>query len=245
MLGSTRTEVRRSEMLPTSHKRHGDDVGGEGDRLGVEIAARDDFVAAGEEDRVVGDRIGLDLERARGVGEEVERGAHDLRLAAEAVGVLHPVAVVVAGDDLAAVEQGADPGGDGDLAGLAAQLMDAVVERGAAALERVDRQRAGVERGGEHALAEEQGVERDRGRGLGAVDQREAFLGGEDERVAAHALERLRGGQDFAGEVDAAFAHQRGDHVRERGEVARGADAALRRDDAAWRRRRARLRARR
>ena len=86
-------------------------------------------------------------------------------------------------------------------------------------------------RGGEHALAEEQGVERDRGRGLRAVDQREAFLGGKDERVAAHALERLRGGHDVAGEVDAAFAHQRGDHVRERGEVARGADAALRRDD--------------
>ena len=61
------------------------------------------------------------------------------------------------------------------------------------------------------------------------ISARPSF-GREHERVAAEALERVGGGEDFAGEVDAAFAHQRGDQVRERGEVARGADAALRRD---------------
>ena len=54
--------------------------------------------------------------------EQVERGAHHLRLAAEAVGVLHPAAADVAGEDFAAVEQAADRGGDADLAGLAAKL---------------------------------------------------------------------------------------------------------------------------
>ena len=94
ILGSTSTASRRSEIEPISHKRHRQDVGGEGDRLGVEIAARQRLVA--EQQRIVADRIGLDLERARGVADQVERRAHHLRLAAEAVGVLHPVAIVVA-----------------------------------------------------------------------------------------------------------------------------------------------------
>ena len=93
--------------------------------------------------------------------EQVERGAHHLRLAAEAVRVLDLAAAAVAGEDLAAVEQVGDCGGDADLAGLAAKLGDARVERLGAALERIDRQRAGGDRGGEHPLAGEQGVERD------------------------------------------------------------------------------------
>ena len=84
---------------------HGDDVGGEGDRLGVEIAAGDGRVLVREDDRIVGDGAGLDGQRARGVGEQVERGAHHLRLAAEAVGVLDLAAAAVAGEDFAAVEQ--------------------------------------------------------------------------------------------------------------------------------------------
>ena len=137
---------------------------------------------------------------------------------------------MVRGDDVAAVEQGADAGRDLDLPGLAAQPMDAVVERGAAALQGVDRHCPGNDRGVEHALAEEQGVKRDRGRGLGAVDQRQPFLGREHERIAAESRKRGGGGHDRSAKVDAAFAHQGRDHVRERGEVARGADAALRRN---------------
>ncbi len=95
---------------------------------------------------------------------------------------------------------------------------------------RIDRQRAGGERGAEHPLGHEQRVEGDGGRGLGAVDQGEAFLGAKLERLHAELLERVAGGEDFAGEVDPPLAHHRGDEVGERGEVARCADAALRRD---------------
>ena len=63
-------------------------VGGEGHRLGVEIAAGNDGVV-GQHQRIVGDRIGLDLERAGDRAQEVEAGAIDLRLAADAIGVLH------------------------------------------------------------------------------------------------------------------------------------------------------------
>ena len=94
--------------------------------------------------------------------QQVERGAHHLRLAAEAVRVLDPAAADVAGEDFAAVEQAGDGGGDADLAGLAAQFGDARIERLGATLQRIDRQRAGGDRGGEHALAAKQSVERER-----------------------------------------------------------------------------------
>ena len=64
------------------------DVGGEGHRLGVEVAAGDDLVV-GEDERVVGDRVRLGDEGGGGLAQEVEGGAVDLRLAADAVGILH------------------------------------------------------------------------------------------------------------------------------------------------------------
>ena len=73
-------------------------------------------------DWIVGHGAGFDGQSAGGIDEQVERGAHHLRLAAEAVGVLDLAAAAVAGDDRAAIEQAADCGGDADLAGLAAQL---------------------------------------------------------------------------------------------------------------------------
>ena len=110
-------------------QRHRDRVGGEGDRLGMEIAARNRGVFIGEDDRIVGDRGGFDGQRARGILQQVERRAHHLRLAAEAVGVLDPAALDVAGDDLAAFEQAGDRRRDADLSGLAAQRGNARVER--------------------------------------------------------------------------------------------------------------------
>ena len=72
ILGSTSTAVRRSEMRADLAQRHRQHVGGEGDRLGVEIAARQRSSLA-EQQRIVGDRIGLDLERARRIAHQVER----------------------------------------------------------------------------------------------------------------------------------------------------------------------------
>ena len=134
ILGSISTAVRRSDKRADLAHRHGDGVGGEGDRLGVEIAAADGDILILEHDRIVGHRARLDGQGAGGVGEEVEARAHHLRLAAEAVGVLHPAAAEMAFDDRAAVEQAAELGGDADLAGLAADLAEARVERLDAAL---------------------------------------------------------------------------------------------------------------
>ena len=194
------------------------------------LPPRDRRIPVGEDDRIVGHRARLDGQSARGIGQQVERRAHHLRLAAEAVRVLDPAAAAVAGEDFAAVEKSGDGGGDADLAGLAAQRGEARVERFDAAFQRIDRQRAGGERGGEHALAGEQGVEGDGGRRLGPVDQRQAFLGAELERLQAELLQRGGGRHDGAGKVDAAVAHQRGDQMGERREVARRADAALARN---------------
>ena len=196
----------------------------------MEIAAGKRAIVIREDDRIVGHRAGFDGQRARRILQQVERRAHHLRLAAEAVGVLDPAAGDMAGQDLAAVEQAGDRGGDADLPGLAAKLRNARVERLRRAFERIDRQRAGGDRGGEHALAQEQGVERQRGARLRAVDQRQAFLRAELQRFEAEPFERGGGGNDLAGQVDPAIAHQRRDQVRERREVAAGADAALRRD---------------
>ena len=78
--------------------------------------------------------------------------------------------------DRAAGEQRAVVLRDVDLAGLAAQRVDARIERPVAAARRVDRQRADDERRFEHRLEREQRVQRERGRDLRAVDQRQAFL---------------------------------------------------------------------
>src|SRR3546814_18575954 len=75
------------------------------DRLGVEIAARDNAAVA-EHERIVGDRVRLDAQRLAGAAEKVEAGTEHLRLAAQAVWVLHAfVAVRVALADVGFLEQ--------------------------------------------------------------------------------------------------------------------------------------------
>ena len=73
------------------------DVGADRHGLGVEIPARKDVAVVGEDDRIVGHRIRFDLECARDMAKRVEAGAHDLRLAAKRIGVLHAVLVPVRG----------------------------------------------------------------------------------------------------------------------------------------------------
>jgi hypothetical protein len=189
-------------------KRHCDRVGREADRLRVEIAARDCAVLVRKDDRIVGHRACLDHERTRGIGQKVERRAHHLRLAAEAVGVLDAPAAGVAGDDLASVEQLAKRGGDANLSRLSAKLGDAGVERLDAALQRIDRQSPGGNRGAEHPLAREQRIERDGRRRLRAVDQSQPFLGAELQRLHPE-LRSAAGRQRLAGDVDLAMPHQR------------------------------------
>ena len=131
--------------------------------------------------------------------------------------------------DDAAPEQLAVVLGGVDLAGLAAQRVDARVERAVAATRGIDRERADHERGLQHRLEIEQGMQRQRGRGLRAVDQGQAFLGAELERRNAGPLQRKTCRDTLAVLQHVAFADQRQRHVRQRCEVARGADRTLRR----------------
>ena len=68
--------------------RERDHVGGEGDRLAMKIAARQRFVRFRENERIVRDGVGLGGERRGGLAQEIKAGAHNLRLAAQAVGIL-------------------------------------------------------------------------------------------------------------------------------------------------------------
>ena len=94
------------------------EVEGQRDRLAVEVAAADDpaaagrdrassaHAAAGEDERVVGGRVELDVEDAAEVVERVADRAVDLRDAAQRVRVLDLVGVaVVAGLELAVAQQ--------------------------------------------------------------------------------------------------------------------------------------------
>ena len=120
--GLTRFSVRRSLMLRQIGDGRGEQVGSQGDRLGVEVAARQHLAGVGEHERVVGRRIHLPFDDAGDERQGVAEGAVDLRHAADAVGVLHLPAIGVRRDDLAAFEQPADVGGTGDLPGMRANL---------------------------------------------------------------------------------------------------------------------------
>ena len=97
------------------------------------------------------------------MAQVVEAGPHHLRLAADRVGVLHPVAVEVRGADLAAAHQVPEHAGDRDLALVAADLVDAWIERDIAALDGVGGHRAGHEGGRQHVLGPESGRQRQGG----------------------------------------------------------------------------------
>src|SRR5207247_1686627 len=74
--------------------------------------------------------VGFRAERRRGMAGEVEHCTHHLRLAAQAVGILHAIVVhEMRSANRAAGHQGAQGGGDLDLAAAAAQRMDARGER--------------------------------------------------------------------------------------------------------------------
>ncbi len=102
-------------------ERQRDHVGREGDGLRVEIAAGQDLSRGGEHQGIVGHAVGLPVEGGGRLAQDVEAGAHDLGLAAQAIGILHPVVPrQVRGADRAAVHERAQGRRDLDLAGMAA-----------------------------------------------------------------------------------------------------------------------------
>ena len=198
--------------------RQRDHVGGESHWFGMEVATRQGLVGVGKDQRVVGDAVGLDFKRRGGLTQEVEHRAHHLRLAAQAIGILHTAVVIeVAGADATAGHQRAERIGDFDLAAMAAQCVDARIERRVGALGSLGRQRAGHDGGAEQQFCFEQSRKRVRGGELGAVEQRESFLGAEFERIESRARKRLARRQPVAFEIDLAHPDHRRRQMRQRG----------------------------
>ena len=217
---------------PDLAKRERDHVGGESNRLGVKVAARQRLVVLGEDERIVGDGVRFVGERRRGLTQEVERGAHHLGLAAQAIGVLNPrIAEAVGGADLAAGDERPQGLGSLALAAMPAQGMDARVERRIRAARGVERQSAGRERRAKQGLGLEQADERVRRRELRAVEQREPLLRLERERLEPNRGQRFGRRHDAIVEESLADADHGGGHMGERREVARSADRALRGND--------------
>jgi hypothetical protein len=87
----------------------------------VEVPARQRFAGVGEDQRIVGDAVGLGRQRRGCLPDEVEHRAHHLRLAAQAIGILHAVVDdPMGGADGAPRHQCAQGGGDLDLAAVTA-----------------------------------------------------------------------------------------------------------------------------
>ena len=107
-----------------------DVVGRHRHRLGMEIAAGEDFVVIGEHQRVIGNGVGLHRQHGGGLAQLGQCRTHHLRLAAQAVGVLHLAAFGMRQADFALLAQEVAVNGGGiDLALLAAYRMDARVKR--------------------------------------------------------------------------------------------------------------------
>ena len=198
----------------------------------MEVPAGDDL-AGGEHERVVGRGVHLDTQHALELAQRVPRGPVDLRHAAQAVRVLHPVrAVRVGGADLAAGEQLAKVTRNLDLAGMRPGRDELLVEGRRRAEHRLQAHRPDhIGRAGQpHGVMVGEGP--DAGHQLGAVEQRQSLLGAEGDRCQAGAVERratrLRVG---AGDAGRALADEDERDVRQRGEIARCAQAAVRRDD--------------
>ena len=127
----------------------------------MEIPPGKRLVGVGEDQRIVRHAIGLDQQGRRRLAQQVEDGAHHLRLAAQAIGVLHPAVVEkVRGADGRSRHQPAQGIGRRDLPGMTAQRMDPRIERRVGALGGFGRQGAGQQGGGEQPLGLEQAGQR-------------------------------------------------------------------------------------
>ncbi len=104
----------------------------------VEVAAGERLVRVREDERIVRDAVRFEAQRRSRVTQDVQRGAHHLRLAAQAVGVLHArVAHEMRGADGGARHQRAQRCRGFDLPAMTAQLVDAGVEGRVGALSRL------------------------------------------------------------------------------------------------------------
>ena len=116
-------------------------VSGKCDWLSVKISTRDDLSGLNQHQRIVGDGVGFDRQRAGGLHQQVKRGAGHLRLAAQAIGILHAlVAFEMRHANVAALQQRGQGRAGCDLPGMPAQLLDLRAKRGRRGHGRIDRQ---------------------------------------------------------------------------------------------------------
>ncbi|MNF98748.1 hypothetical protein D3C84_816190 [compost metagenome] len=194
----------------------------------MEVAAGEDLLVLGKHQGVVGDRIGLAHQHLGGVADLGQTGPHHLGLAAQGVGILHLLAVVMGHADLAAIhQQVAVAGGGIDLAALTAHLMDAGIERSATAQGGLHAHGTYGDGASEQILGVEQAFQRERRAGLGAVEQRQPLLGCQGDGLQARNLERSGGVDQLALVAGLAFTYQQAAHMGQGRQVAGGADGAL------------------
>ena len=175
----------------------------------MEIAARDDVAAAGENQRIVGRAVHLRLQDLAGVGEGVAGGAVDLRHAAQRVIILDASATAVGFPDRAASEQLAQIRRSLRRAGVGTRRDDPGIEGGVRAAR-------GVEGGGPHDVRDAAELDRamegeaaDRDGHLHPVDEGEPLLGAEDDRPKSRAPEGFPRIPLDAPDADGPFAHER------------------------------------
>ena len=166
------------------------------------------------------------------MGERAANSAMDLRHAAQAVGVLHARAVLAVGfANLGVLKQSNEVRGGGELARMRTGALDALVESGGRAHERVERHGAGDVGQADKAASAGDGKRADSDHGLGAVEQRQAFLGGKRKRLEAGALESFSAGDALAVMEGFAFADDDEGEMREGRKIAAGAHRAFLRND--------------
>ena len=118
-----------------------------------------------------------------------------------------------------------------DLAGLSAGLMDAVIERHVAALERIDRHGAREHRRRPEIFGAEQSRERQRRGNLRAIDERQAFLRAQPDGRKPRPSKPFGGRQLLTLNAHITHTQQHGAQMCQRGEIARCTHRALARHD--------------
>jgi hypothetical protein len=115
------------------------------------------LVGFGEDQRIVRDAVRLDRQGDAGLAQDVQCRAHDLRLAAQAIGILHPRIVQhMAGADCRAGHERPQRRRRIDLALVPAKLVDSRIEGGIGSFGGFGRKRAGHQGRLEQPLGVEQ-----------------------------------------------------------------------------------------
>ncbi len=194
----------------------------------MEIATGQSFIGIGENQRIVGDAIGLCFQRCGRLTQDIERSAHHLWLAAQAIGVLHTlVAFQMRSADGGIAHQFAQGMGGVDLALMTAQGMDARIKRRVGALGGFGGERAGDQRGLQQYLSLEQPGQGIGGGELRAVEQGQPLFRTGCQGLKTGFFQRPQGWHPGAIDFNLADAKHTGGHVRQRCQIARGADRSL------------------